>query len=252
MSTRLTDKQVDLCGELGHAEEDDFPPIGLEDEFGFSCRGCGGCCKGREDIVLSGFDLYRLCKRLQLPPQVVINGYCRLYTGSISRMPVVRLEPRADDDNCPFLWQNRCTVHDAKPLVCALYPLGQTIELNGNITYFVQDTGCGGPRLQFRLKDYLDSFGIRDREALDLQWARLNLGLSKRLRTAAERQNVSKLALKVARRRIAHALYLDYDFQKPYEEQLAQNLRSLQKDLTRYLKDAATEFASLGIEVLYE
>lgn len=166
MKHSIQDSQVDLCGELGHEEEDDFPPLALGDTFSFSCRGCGGCCKDRQDIVLSGYDLYRLCARLQLPPELVLNAFCRVYTGKVSLLPVARLQPREESgNNCPFLFNNRCSVHEAKPLVCALYPLGQTIELNGSITYFCQDSSCGGPRMEFTLQDYLDSFSIRQREA---------------------------------------------------------------------------------------
>jgi len=29
-------------------------------------RGCGDCCRQRRDLVLSGFDLYRIARRLRL------------------------------------------------------------------------------------------------------------------------------------------------------------------------------------------
>ena len=226
MKHSIQDSQVDLCGELGHEEEDDFPPLALGDTFSFSCRGCGGCCKDRQDIVLSGYDLYRLCARLQLPPELVLNAFCRVYTGKVSLLPVARLQPREDSgNNCPFLFNNRCSVHEAKPLVCALYPLGQTIELNGTITYFCQDSSCGGPRMEFTLQDYLDSFSIRQREPLDLEWARLNIRLSKRVKKAAP--HVQRIRLKIAQRKIYRALYLDYDFAQPYPPQLEENLAKL-------------------------
>ena len=40
-------------------------------------QGCGGCCRGREDIVLSGFDLWRIAARLRLPPRTVARAFCR-------------------------------------------------------------------------------------------------------------------------------------------------------------------------------
>ena len=234
MSREIPDSQVDLCGELGHEGEDDFSPLRRDGPFGFSCQGCADCCKGRQDIVLSGYDLYRLCVRLGLPPQVVISGFCRLYTGSVSLLPVVRLRPRKDaGHNCPFLYQDRCSVHEARPLVCALYPLGQTIEEDGRVWYFCQDESCGGPRGAGTLEDFLKSSGILERERQDAEWARLNLALSRRVRRAAPQ--VQRIRLKLAQRKICHALYLDYDPHRPYALQLQENLARLRPALDRLL-----------------
>ena len=234
MSREIPDSQVDLCGELGHEEEDRFTPLGLDAPFGFSCRGCADCCKDRQDIVLSGYDLYRLCARLSLPPQVVISGFCRLYMGSVSLMPVVRLRPRQDaGGNCPFLHQDRCSVHEARPLVCALYPLGQTIEEDGRVWYFCQDESCGLHEGTGSLGDFLKHSGILEREQQDVEWAWLNLDLSRRVRRAAPR--VQRIRLKLAQRKICHALYLDYDPSRPYAPQLQENLARLRSALARLL-----------------
>ena len=236
MSREIPDSQVDLCGELGHEAEDDFTPIGLEEPFGFVCQGCADCCKGRQDIVLSGYDLYRLCRRLSLPPELVINGFCRLYMGSLSLLPVVRLRPRKDSgNNCPFLYKNRCSVHEARPLVCALYPLGQTIEQDGRVWYFCQDQECGRPRNSASLKEFLEQAGILAREGQDVEWARLNLSLSRRVRKAAPR--LQRIRLKLAQRKICHALYLDYDPARDYLPQLRENLARLEPALARLLEE---------------
>ena len=42
---------------------DDMPRIAAGDSFDFACAGCGGCCRGRRDLVLSGYDLYRIARR---------------------------------------------------------------------------------------------------------------------------------------------------------------------------------------------
>ena len=41
---------------------DDLPRIAAGDSFDFACAGCGGCCRGRRDLVLSGYDLYRIAR----------------------------------------------------------------------------------------------------------------------------------------------------------------------------------------------
>ncbi len=114
----MKDSKIDLCGWLGCTEGPECSALAPRQPFRFSCAGCGDCCRGREDIVLSGCDLHRVCVRLRLPAAVVLRGYCRHYTGAATGLPVVRLQPLAESGSCPFFYRKRCAIHDAKPLVC--------------------------------------------------------------------------------------------------------------------------------------
>lgn len=234
----MKDDQVDLCGQIGAAEDETFPVLTEADSFSFACDGCGDCCRGREDIVLSGYDLWRLSARLRLPPALVIRSFCRRYVGTASHMPVVRLRPlKNEKNNCPFLYQGHCAVHDAEPLVCALYPLGQQIDLDGTVTYFAQPTDCGGQVHQARVADYLDRYGIRERVPLDVQWAMNCIRLSKMLRRMEG--TLSTAVMQLARRRVYRALYLDYDPQQPYAPQFTANLARLDAELARLERENA-------------
>lgn len=51
----LKQSQLDLCGRVDFTRE--VPLLGRDEGFSFACAGCGDCCRGREDLVLSGFDL---------------------------------------------------------------------------------------------------------------------------------------------------------------------------------------------------
>ena len=78
----LKDSQLDLCGRVDFART--TPLLARDEAFSFACAGCGGCCRGREDIVLSGFDLWRIAGRLRLPPQTVARAFCRASIGQVS------------------------------------------------------------------------------------------------------------------------------------------------------------------------
>ena len=98
----LKDSQLDLCGRVDFART--APLLGRDEAFSFACAGCGDCCRGREDIVLSGFDLWRIAARLRLPPQTVARAFCRASIGPVSHLPVLRLAPvKEERNNCPFL-----------------------------------------------------------------------------------------------------------------------------------------------------
>ena len=147
----LKDSQLDLCGRVDFART--TPLLARDEAFSFACAGCGGCCRGREDIVLSGFDLWRIAGRLRLPPQTVARAFCRASIGQVSHLPVLRLAPvKENRSNCPFLTENHCAIHDAEPLVCALYPLAQEISREGQVSYFLQPTGCGGQVIEARVQ----------------------------------------------------------------------------------------------------
>ena len=159
----LKDSQLDLCGRVDFART--TPLLARDEAFSFACAGCGGCCRGREDIVLSGFDLWRIAGRLRLPPQTVARAFCRASIGQVSHLPVLRLAPvKEERNNCPFLTENHCAIHDAEPLVCALYPLAQEISREGEVSYFLQPTGCGGRVIEAKVEDYLARYDVPARE----------------------------------------------------------------------------------------
>ena len=234
--------KIDLGAQL--PPDTDYPEIPLDGNFSFACQGCGDCCRKRNDIVLSGYDLYRLCVRFALPPQMVIRAFCHCYTGSATHLPVVRLRPRQDNGNCPFLTTaSSCAIHSHKPLVCALYPLGQSIDFEAGadpsnpevrrrcIHYFAQDTGCSGRQVTLTLREYLDSFSILSREELDLRWARDCIALSSRVKALEKR--LRPIEMKYLQRKIQRALYLEYDFRQDFMPQYDRNIGQLEETLCK-------------------
>ena len=77
----MRDDQIDLCGRVDFLRDEGMPLLDRKARFSFACAGCGDCCRGREDIVLSGYDLWRIAQRLDLPPKIVARGYCRSSIG---------------------------------------------------------------------------------------------------------------------------------------------------------------------------
>lgn len=232
----MRDDHIDLCGQVDFTRTEAMPLLEREAQFRFACAGCGDCCRGREDIVVSGFDLWRIAARLRLPPQIVARGYCRASIGQVSHLPVLRLAPvKENRSNCPFLTENHCAIHDAEPLVCALYPLAQEISREGQVSYFLQPTGCGGQVIEARVQDYLSRYDVPAREALDVRWALTCMELEdevERLEAV-----LSPVLLRRAQAKLWQALYYHYDYAQPWLPQLEANLHGLKADwakLTAY------------------
>ena len=211
----MRDDHIDLCGQVDFTRTEAMPLLEREAQFCFACAGCGDCCRGREDIVLSGFDLWRIAARLRLPPQIVARGYCRASIGQVSHLPVLRLAPvKENRSNCP---------------------LAQEISREGQVSYFLQPTGCGGQVIEARVQDYLSRYDVPAREALDVRWALTCMELEdevERLEAV-----LSPVLLRRAQAKLWQALYYHYDYAQPWLPQLEANLHGLKADwakLTAY------------------
>lgn len=204
------------------AEEADLaalPRVGLDDPFPFVCAGCGDCCRARRDIVLSGLDLYRLARRLRLPPALVAEAFCRETAGLL---PGLCLKPSRRTGNCPFFEANACTVHEARPLACALYPLGQEISREGQVRYYFQNTGCGEAPDGTVLADYLAAQGVAGREKCDVLWAVRCMALEEE--APGWEAAMGPVVLRRFQAKLAEALYERYDTARPWPEQFLENL----------------------------
>ena len=145
---------------------------------------------------------------------------------------LLRLAPlKEEHGNCPFLTGNHCAIHDAEPLVCALYPLAQEITKDGQVSYFLQPTQCGGQVIAARVGDYLARYDVPAREATDVRWAQVCMELEDTV------ERLDALFEPVFARRMQEklwqALYYRYDFAKEYRPQLEENLLWLDGELKK-------------------
>lgn len=199
--------------------------IGPDEPFKFHCTMCGKCCINREDILLNPRDMYNLAKELSMTPHEVMNTYCETYIGSDSRMPVVRLKPRGEIKRCPLLKDRKCSVHNAKPTVCALFPLGRGIASENesissltakDIRFFLIDPGCGDDSETHTVREWLDEFGLPVEDEFFIEWQKCLLELSTRLRRLEQQAHADMGPIWSLTGSI---LYLMYDMEKPFEPQ---------------------------------
>ena len=82
---------------------------------------CGQCCANQDLIQLTTFELYRLALHLGLKPAEFFQKYCELRDTNFN--PSMHLYIRTEDMACPFLKDNKCSVHLARPFACRAYPM---------------------------------------------------------------------------------------------------------------------------------
>lgn len=188
--------------------------VNKEDSFEFHCTCCGACCRHRNDILLSAYDMIRLLKYLKMTLSEFTEKYCHLYVGSDSKLPLVRIRPIGKNDICPFLYRGKCSVQQAKPTVCTLFPLARGFNpLTGEIQYYLQDVNCGTKNEMHRVEDWLREGFNEDAEECFALWSKMLLILGDFLREnqAACTDRVYNLIFAV--------LYDDYDYDRNYVEQ---------------------------------
>lgn len=221
-------------GRYGESEQlEQWPRLAPDDPFDFVCAGCGDCCRNRRDLILSGYDLYRMARWMSLSPQIVAHAFCRETVGEQTCLPTLRLKPDAKTGDCPFFEGNACVIHPARPLACALYPLGQEIDpRTAAVSYYWQLPRCGAAAPEHTLRDYLNHAGISERSGIDVRWAVVCTQLSERLRAAGGAEHPQFAAVV---RRIRKALYYDYATRDEFYPQFQQNLAVLEPILQRLL-----------------
>lgn len=115
-------------------------------KFEFKCNQCGKCCEDRSDIILSAMDLHRIANYLCLDPESIIQRYCNIIIGHSSKLPLVVLKPVGRKKVCPFLNNRKCSIHEVKPILCAIYPIGRIYEFSADepkVGYIFNDIECG-------------------------------------------------------------------------------------------------------------
>ena len=167
--------------------------LNADDSFKFHCTQCGKCCINRDDILLS-------------------------------RIPVVRIRPKGSIQRCPFLKDRKCSVHEAKPAVCAMFPIGRAVGCSKDpdsemstipkLEYFFTDPGCGDNTETHTLKEWFHDFGLSLEDDYFIRWALFQMELHDFL--ADIEKQVDESLMKTLWNSVFIQLYLDYDIKKEF------------------------------------
>ena len=216
----MIDKRQEMIEELIRH------PLEAEDGFRFRCTQCGKCCRDRNDILLSPFDLCRISLALNKTLPDVLQGYCELYVGENSRFPLAALKMREDNGKCPFLGEDdRCSIQLSKPSVCALFPLGRfgsrDAEGHVKIMYILQPTECGSKDEEHTPREWMGEFNMRDSEEWFDAWQDAVFSISEKFRDILPKMpgRSGDAMLSAA----AQILYLRYHPEQPLIPQVKEN-----------------------------
>ena len=103
------------------------------------CKDCSKCCESDmgTTIVLTPFDIYELTRGTGKSfDDMLVSFHIQLSMIDGIVLPHLKM-----DEGCKFLTDGRCSVHQFRPGICRLFPLGRIYEGN-DFSYFIQVHEC--------------------------------------------------------------------------------------------------------------
>lgn len=108
----------------------------------YDCKGCSTCCCGMGDsILLDPFDAYQFLKYDGVHFQQLLN---EKKVGLTVRegMILPHIQMSKEQDQCGMLTADgRCSIHDHRPGLCRLFPLGRNFA-DAKMTYILLQDAC--------------------------------------------------------------------------------------------------------------
>lgn len=172
------------------------------------CAGCSACCSGMgESIVLDPLDIHRLCVGLNTTFNELMDNKIELNIVDGLTLPNLKMK-----ETCGFLnSEGRCSIHQFRPGICRMFPLGRYYEENG-FKYFLQVHECPARNKgKVKVKKWLDIPELKQYEQYIWEWHQFQKACQQALDELSEEQI-----------RILNLLILKTFYQKPYGQDFYQ------------------------------
>ena len=107
----------------------------IESKALFECRQCGKCCKGYGGTYLSDNDIDRISDFIDVDPAKFVHQFCYVS----GKQPLLA---QRKDGYC-ILWDQLCTIHPVKPLMCRKWPFLESILVD-TANWLIMADSCPG------------------------------------------------------------------------------------------------------------
>lgn len=211
-----------------------FSELSPKDTFRFQCQRCGRCCQNiRSTVAVNSLDIFNIAKHLNIPMSEATD----LYTQPVmimSIIPVAVLQVNSETNNCVFLKNNACSIYEARPYVCRVFPLSVLPhEKERELVYGkVSEDQHHYAGDEYRVKDWMDiQLSKEQREVLLL-----------------DKDTLGPISRCLLRSKIVglHSKFLfmylyyrqeNYDLSKPFLPQYKSNINQMLEEFEKLLKN---------------
>lgn len=158
-------------------------PLGTS-EFQFECHpgvACFTFCCRNVDLILYPYDIIRLKNSLGIDSEKFMRTHTVVEKGDNPYFPTVKLK-LTENNTCPFLSDDGCTVYSDRPSACRTYPLERAVDrsmVSGAVEeyYFLTSHSyCLGHQENQRLtvSQWIRSQRLMDYNAMNELWAEID------------------------------------------------------------------------------
>ena len=106
----------------------EYPRLTPESKFKFNCHkglSCFTQCCANVNIFLTPYDVLRMRKALNLSSEEFLNKYTFTPFIDDQKIPLVLLRMQDNDqETCPLITSNGCSIYEDRPWSCRMFPLG--------------------------------------------------------------------------------------------------------------------------------
>lgn len=189
----LNAKEKVLFGKSTNPSNIEPLKLTMDSQLKFRCHPgviCFTACCGNIKIVLTPYDILMLTRRLQIPPHEFLHAYTTPTYLEKTDMPGVAIKLREEDNKCPFVTPEGCTVYTDRPTACRYYPVGMadfreggSKDADGNevtpdeekFFFLVKEDHCKGHEEDklWTVGEWRADQGVDVRDEMNKKWLRL-------------------------------------------------------------------------------
>ncbi|MGW8194987.1 MAG: YkgJ family cysteine cluster protein [Desulforhopalus sp.] len=267
-------KEQTIFGKEKNPSSIEPKKLTLDSPLKFRCHPgvkCFTACCGGIKIVLTPYDILQLTKRLGIPPHEFLHKYTQPTYLEKTDMPGVMLKLREEDNKCPFVTPDGCTVYSDRPTACRYYPVGMadfheggSRDADGNegaakeekFFFIVREDHCKGfeEDKEWTVREWRADQGVDIRDEMNKEWLRLvmrrkSFGLQATLSEQAKRMFfMASTDLDTFRKFIFESSFLEtYDIDEETIEKIRHDDVELMLFSFTYL--ATTLFGAKGLKI---
>jgi Fe-S-cluster containining protein len=188
-----------------------------------SCNGCKGnatCCHGMgNSIVLDPYDIYRLTTNLKITFEQLLADKVELQVVDGIILPNLRMTGATEQ--CAFLnGSGRCSIHNMRPGICRIFPLGRYYE-NQGFKYILQVNECQNTsKTKVKVSKWIDTPDAKENEQFIVDWHYFLKDIEDKIKTIQDESLIKNINMYILNRFYLMGYDLDVDFYIQFSKRL--------------------------------
>lgn len=183
------------------------------------CQGCSACCsKMGTSIVLDPLDVHQLTVYLRRSLNELLLSAVELNV--VDGIILPNLSMKGPKEACSFLnEEGRCSIHDARPGICRLFPLGRIYD-NQTFYYFLQVHECEKNCTKVKVKKWLGIPDLKAYEEYINTWHYFLKELQERMQEKNQDEFTKQVSMYVLQKFYLQPFIMEEDFYSQFYERI--------------------------------